>query len=190
MLTLYLMRRNESQAVAGELFGCSQSTVSRVTRRLRPLLRQATAQFAGQIRSQAKRSAVIVDGFLAPTGQRAGVTGMYSGKRHQVAFNVQAVADLAGRLMTRAYQCRAPGTGSRALDRVRHRRPVGQAPATRRARHTRRPGLPGHRRDHRHPQTTRTTTDRRPTRLQHGHRPPPRRHRTLHLNRPGFCGDL
>jgi hypothetical protein len=26
VLTLYLMRRNESQAVAGELFGCSQST--------------------------------------------------------------------------------------------------------------------------------------------------------------------
>ncbi|MFI6333288.1 transposase family protein [Micromonospora chersina] len=41
VLTLYLMRRNESQAVAGELFGCSQSTVSRITRRLRPLLRQA-----------------------------------------------------------------------------------------------------------------------------------------------------
>jgi hypothetical protein len=28
VLTLYLMRRNESQAVAGELFGCSQSSGS------------------------------------------------------------------------------------------------------------------------------------------------------------------
>jgi hypothetical protein len=56
VLTLFLMRRNESQSVAGELFGCSQSTVSRVMRRLQPLLRQATAEFAGQIRHQAKRS--------------------------------------------------------------------------------------------------------------------------------------
>ncbi|MFI6333192.1 transposase family protein [Micromonospora chersina] len=93
------MRRNESQAVAGELFGCSQSTVSRVTRRLRPLLRQATAEFAGEIRGQAKRSAVIVDGFLAPTGERTGVAGMFSGKRRQVGFNIQAVADLTGRLV-------------------------------------------------------------------------------------------
>lgn len=65
VLTLFLMRRNESQAVAGELFCCSQSTVSRVVRRLRPLLRVATADFAGQIRQRAKRSAVLVDGFLA-----------------------------------------------------------------------------------------------------------------------------
>ncbi|MEW2386598.1 transposase family protein [Micromonospora sp. NPDC047707] len=99
MLTLFLMRRNESQAVAGELFGCSQATVSRVSRRLRPLLRQATAQFAGEVRQQAKRSAVLIDGFLAPTGERTGVTGMFSGKRHQVGFNVQSVADLAGRLV-------------------------------------------------------------------------------------------
>ncbi|MFI6333109.1 transposase family protein [Micromonospora chersina] len=62
-------------------------------------MRQATAEFAGQVRSQAKRSAVIVDGFLAPTGERTGVAGMFSGKRHQVGFNIQAVADLAGRLV-------------------------------------------------------------------------------------------
>ncbi|MFI6333312.1 transposase family protein [Micromonospora chersina] len=42
---------------------------------------------------------MIVDGFLAPTGERAGVVGMFSGKRRQVGFNVQAVADLAGRLV-------------------------------------------------------------------------------------------
>jgi hypothetical protein len=99
VLTLYLMRRNEAQAVAGELFGCSQSTASRVVRRLRPLLRQVTADFAGQIRLQAKRSAVLVDGFLAPTGNRAGVPDLFSGKRHTAGLNVQAVADLAGRLV-------------------------------------------------------------------------------------------
>jgi hypothetical protein len=62
VLILFLMRRHESQAVAGELFGCSQSPVSRVARRLRPLLRQVTADFAGQVRQQAKRSAVLVAG--------------------------------------------------------------------------------------------------------------------------------
>lgn len=70
------MRRNESQAVAGELFGCSQSSVPRVVRRLRPLLRAATSEMAGQVRLQAKRSAVAVDGFLVPTGERAGAEGM------------------------------------------------------------------------------------------------------------------
>lgn len=99
VMTLFLMRRNESQAVTGELFGCSQSTVSRVVRRLRPLLRQATAEFAGHVRQQAKRSAVLVDGFLAPTGNRAGVSGLFSGKRHLCGYNVQAVSDLAGRLV-------------------------------------------------------------------------------------------
>jgi hypothetical protein len=97
VLTLFLMRRNESQVVAGELFGCSQSTVSRLVRRLRPLLGQANAELAGQVRAQAKRSAVLVDGFGAPTGNRAGVPDLFSGKRHTCGLNSQAVSDLAGR---------------------------------------------------------------------------------------------
>jgi DDE superfamily endonuclease len=97
--TLYLMRRNESPAVAGEPFGCSRSSVSRMTRRLRPLLRQATAELAGQVRVQATRSAVLADGLLAPTGERTDVVGMYCGKRHDSGLNVQAVADPAGRLV-------------------------------------------------------------------------------------------
>lgn len=103
VLTLFLMRRNESQAVTGELFGCSQSSVSRIVAALRPLLRpllrQATAELAGEVRRQAKRSAVLVDGFLAPTGNRAGVPDLFSGKRHASGLNVQAVSDLAGRLV-------------------------------------------------------------------------------------------
>jgi DDE superfamily endonuclease len=99
VLTLYLMRRNESPAVAGEPFGCSRSGVSRMTRRLRPLLRPATAELAGQVRVQATRPAVLVDGFLAPTGERTGVVGMSSGKRHDSGLNVRAVADPAGRLV-------------------------------------------------------------------------------------------
>jgi len=115
VLTLYLMRRNASQAVAGELFGCSQPSVSRTTRRLRPLLRAATAELAGEVRVQARRSAVLVDGFLAPTGERAGVDGMYSGKRHTAGFNVQAVADLAGRLVDTGLPCPGGRHDSKAL---------------------------------------------------------------------------
>lgn len=115
VLTLYLMRRNESQAVAGELFGCSQATVSRIVRRIRPLLRQALAGFAGQIRAQAQPSAVLVDGFLAPTGERHDAAGMYSGKRHTSGFNVQAVADLDGRLVDTGLACPGARHDSKAL---------------------------------------------------------------------------
>lgn len=115
VLTLFLLRRNESQAVAGELFGCSQSTVSRLIRRLRPLLRAATAAFAGDVRAQAKRSAVLIDGFLAPTGNRTGVADMYSGKRHAAGFNVQTVADLAGRLVDTGLPCPGARHDSKAL---------------------------------------------------------------------------
>ena len=115
VLTLFLMRRNESQAVAGELFGCSQATVSRVTSRLRPLLGQATAKLAGQVRAQAQRFAVLVDGFLAPTGERTGVAGMFSGKRHAAGFNVQAVADLDGRLVDTGLPCPGARHDSTAL---------------------------------------------------------------------------
>jgi hypothetical protein len=40
VLTLFL-RHDNAQDVAGELFGCSQATVSRVSRRIRPLLEQS-----------------------------------------------------------------------------------------------------------------------------------------------------
>jgi len=115
VLTLFLLRRNESQAVAAELFGCSQATVSRIAHRLRPLLWQATCGFAGQVRAQARRSAVLVDGFLAPTGNRTGVTDMYSGKRHKSGFNIQTVGDLAGRLVDTGLSCPGARHDSKAL---------------------------------------------------------------------------
>src|SRR4051812_43120670 len=81
--------------VAGEPFGCSRSGVSRMTRRPRPPLRPATAEPAGQLRVRATRPAVPVDGFLAPTGERTDVLGMYCGKRHDSGLNGRAVADPA-----------------------------------------------------------------------------------------------
>jgi DDE superfamily endonuclease len=99
VLTPYLLRRNESPAVAGEPFGCSRSGVSRMTRRPRALLRPATAEPAGQLRVPATRSAVPAAGLLAPTGERSDVVGMYCGKRQDSGLNGRAVADPAGRLV-------------------------------------------------------------------------------------------
>jgi hypothetical protein len=90
------MRRNDSQAVAAELFGCSRSGVSRIVRRLRPLLLGGCADLAGQVRAQAKISVVLVDGLLAPTGDRASLPDLHSGKRHTSGLNVDAVAGLPG----------------------------------------------------------------------------------------------
>jgi hypothetical protein len=50
-LTPYLVRRNESQAVAPVVRLLAVDHL-RVTRRLRPLLQQATAEFAGLVCSQ------------------------------------------------------------------------------------------------------------------------------------------
>ena len=55
VLTLFLLRHDNVQDVAGELFGCSQSTVSRVFRTLRPLLEQATAGIAARAVQRARR---------------------------------------------------------------------------------------------------------------------------------------
>ncbi|WP_173069860.1 transposase family protein [Phytohabitans houttuyneae] len=42
---------------------------------------------------------MLVDGFLAPTGNCTGIPDLYSGKRHSSGMNVQAVPNLAGRLL-------------------------------------------------------------------------------------------
>ncbi|MFI6333175.1 transposase family protein, partial [Micromonospora chersina] len=78
-------------------------------------MREATAVFAGQVRCQARRSTVLVDGFLAPTGERSGVAGMFSGKRHQVGFNIQAVGNLDGHLVDTGLPCPGARHDSKAL---------------------------------------------------------------------------
>lgn len=99
VLTLFLLRHDNAQDVAGELFGCSQATVSRVFRRIRPLLAQVTAARAAQVAAQAQRSAVLIDGFIAPTGERAARDDLFSGKHRLCGMNVQVVADTVGRLI-------------------------------------------------------------------------------------------
>lgn len=99
VLTLFLLRHDNVQDVAGELFGCSQSTVSRTSRRLRPLLQQATAAIAARVAERARLGAVLLDGLIAPTGERAGRTDLFSGKHRVCGMNVQVIADLNGRVI-------------------------------------------------------------------------------------------
>lgn len=74
VLRLFLMRRNEAQAVASEQFGCSHSTVSRIARRLRPLLRQATCD--NSTRAPVERAiAHLVNWKVLDTGWRGRLTG-------------------------------------------------------------------------------------------------------------------
>lgn len=99
VLTLFLLRHDNAQDVVGELFGCSQSTVSRVFRTVRPLLERVTAPCAGRVLARAQGGAVLVDGFIAPTGERAVRADLFSGKHRICGMNVQVVADLSGRVI-------------------------------------------------------------------------------------------
>jgi len=99
VLTLFLLRHDNVQDVAGELFGCSQATVSRTSRRIRPLLAQATAAIAQRVAARARLGAVLLDGLIAPTGERSERTDLFSGKHRVCGMNVQVIADLDGRVI-------------------------------------------------------------------------------------------
>jgi hypothetical protein len=109
ILTLFLLRHDNVQDVAGELFGCSQPTVSRTVRRIRPLLQQATNAVAARVAARARLGAVLLDGLIAPTGERADRTDLFSGKHRVCGMNVQVISDLDGRVIDTG----APIGGSR-----------------------------------------------------------------------------
>ncbi len=70
-LTLVLARHNISQVLAAEMYGISQPTVSRVGRRMVPLLTHVLAM-TGICLAQAvaQGSLLLVDGTPIPTGNR------------------------------------------------------------------------------------------------------------------------
>jgi len=101
LAVLLYLRHNPSQALIAELFGCSQSTVSRLVGRLMPIITAVLAPTAEKTAERDLRSTVRVDGFLVPTGnwrKDTFTSGMYSGKRHACGFNVQVVGSWRGRL--------------------------------------------------------------------------------------------
>jgi hypothetical protein len=100
VLTLFLLRHNNSQDVAGELFGCSQPTISRLFTLLYPLLGAVNTDLVAQVKAAAVNAPLLVDGFIAPTGERPdAAANMFSNKHHECGFNVQVAADTGGRLV-------------------------------------------------------------------------------------------
>jgi predicted XRE-type DNA-binding protein len=60
--TLTLLGTNLSQAMVGEFFTVSQSTVSRVSRHVLPLLEQVTCLHRSDLADVARGRVVLVDG--------------------------------------------------------------------------------------------------------------------------------
>ena len=189
LVVLRYLRHNLSQALLGELFGCSQPAVSRLVGRLVPAIATVPTGHSQHVADRELRSTVRVDGFLAPTGDRREHTytaGMYSGRRHRCGFNVQVVGSHHGTLVLTG----APQPG--AVHDARAWRESGLA-----ERFTGRldaDGGPGGRRHrpHRHRPVRAATRAHRPDpdrispRRQPGHRLLPGQHRTVIAHRKNW----
>ena len=110
--TLLLLRHNTPQAVAAELFGVSQPTVSRVLRRYLPLIGQVLCPHTPPIPEILDGRLALVDGTLIPTGNRAGQQPNYSGKHRRQGLNLQVLSDTDGCLLAVS-----PPTPGRTNDR-------------------------------------------------------------------------
>ncbi|PPH58574.1 hypothetical protein C5D47_01290 [Rathayibacter toxicus] len=82
------------------MFGVSQPTISRVYRRVVPLIEQACWLSGVALDTAIHGRVVLVDGTDVPTGNRA-VAGRdnYSGKRYRQGLNVQIASNLNGLLL-------------------------------------------------------------------------------------------
>jgi hypothetical protein len=111
VLVLFLLRQNPVQQVAAELFGCSQSTVSRRLAVLGPLLEQVLAEFVPDAAQASTGRVVLVDGTLVTTWDWADRgTELYSGKHRDTGFNLQIASTLDGNLLAVSARHPAPGT--------------------------------------------------------------------------------
>jgi hypothetical protein len=70
VLTLVLLRQNLAQTVAGDLFGISQPTVSRIYRAMLPLSEQVACLHRPCLPEVLRGRVVLVDGTLVPIGNR------------------------------------------------------------------------------------------------------------------------
>ena len=91
-IVLVLFRQNVTQQVAAELFGVSQSTVSRRWDLLRPLIPLVLAEVVPAPSEIAGASTVLVDGTLVPTWDWRSRTDLYSGKHRDHGVNLQVAA--------------------------------------------------------------------------------------------------
>ncbi|HEX6355099.1 transposase family protein [Actinophytocola sp.] len=98
-----LLRSNMGQSVLADLFEISQPTVSRIYRRMLPLIEQVICLHRPPLPEVLRGRVVLVDGTLIPIGNRRTDREThetnYSGKRHKAGLNVQVLSDLSGQLL-------------------------------------------------------------------------------------------
>lgn len=103
IITLILLRQNATQALVADLFMISQPTVSRIYRRMIPLLGKVL-QFTGISLAEAVRQEhlLLIDGTYIPTGNRPASgreRANYSGKHHVQCLSVQVACTHDGQLV-------------------------------------------------------------------------------------------
>jgi hypothetical protein len=97
VMVVALMRRNIVQEVAGEIFGCSQPTVSRRWDLLRPVIGKVLASFIpGPVQVLGRAGTALVDGTVCPTWDWSAIPDLFSGKAGYAGMNVQIAASLNG----------------------------------------------------------------------------------------------
>jgi hypothetical protein len=94
----FLLRHNNAQVLAAELFEISQPTVSRYSTRLRPVVRDAIKELGFGLARLPRDEPVLVDGFLAECWDWKAAEQLFSKKHMQSGHNVQVVSDTRGRL--------------------------------------------------------------------------------------------
>lgn len=97
VMVVALMRRNLVQEAAGEIFGCSQPTVSRRWDLIRPAIARVCARFVPDPAEVTGRGGtVLVNGTICPTWDWAAIPDLFSGKTGFAGINIQIAASLDG----------------------------------------------------------------------------------------------
>jgi DDE superfamily endonuclease len=96
-MVVTLMRSNITQARAGNIFGCSQPTVSRRWDLLRPVIGEVLASFVPDpVQVLGRHGTALVDGTICPTWDWNAIPGLFSVKAGYAGMNVQIAASLNG----------------------------------------------------------------------------------------------
>jgi len=115
VMVLFALRHNLPSDVLGELFGCGSTTVEGYQDQLEALIDVVLSPLYEEVREQARQGAVLVDGLVAPVGERDGVEGLFSDKKGHSGQNVQVVATLSGRVADVGDPCPGSIHDSRAF---------------------------------------------------------------------------
>ncbi|ALN14688.1 hypothetical protein ASQ49_04700 [Acidipropionibacterium acidipropionici] len=112
-LVLILLRQDMVQMRAADLYRISQPSVSRIWRRILPLLDEVLIMTGISLQQAvAQGEPILIDGTFIPTGNRPASgqgAANYSGKHHVGCLSIQVAGTLAGDLIATS----APVAGSR-----------------------------------------------------------------------------